>query len=72
MTSFCIMEGNPCAHDEILLEAPIPVANEVALILKERMEEAGRSFLKVVPVEAEVAIADSWAEKSHLLLKSRS
>jgi DNA polymerase I-like protein with 3'-5' exonuclease and polymerase domains len=35
----------------------------VALILKEIMEEAGRSFLKVVPVEAEVVIADSWAEK---------
>jgi len=33
------------------------------------MEEAGGSFLKVAPVEAEVVIADSWAEKSHLLLK---
>jgi len=27
------------------------------------MEEAGRSFLKVVPVEAEVVIADSGEEK---------
>jgi hypothetical protein len=35
----------------------------VALILKDTMEEAGRSFLKVVPVKAEVVIVDSWAEK---------
>jgi DNA polymerase I-like protein with 3'-5' exonuclease and polymerase domains len=35
----------------------------VALILKDPMEEAGRSFLKVVPVEVEVVVADSWAEK---------
>jgi hypothetical protein len=31
----------------------------VALILKDTMEEAGRSFLKVVPVVAEVVVADS-------------
>jgi hypothetical protein len=35
----------------------------MALILKETMEEAGRSFLKVVPVEAEVVVVESWAEK---------
>jgi len=38
-------------------------SDEVALILKDTMEEAGRALLKVVPVEAEVVIADSWAEK---------
>jgi hypothetical protein len=35
----------------------------VALILKETMEEAGGALLKIVPVEAEVMGADSWAEK---------
>jgi hypothetical protein len=35
----------------------------MALILKDTMEEAGRSFLKVAPVRAEVVIVDSWAEK---------
>jgi hypothetical protein len=35
----------------------------VAPILKRKMEEAGRSFLKVIPVEAEVAVVVSWAEK---------
>jgi len=27
------------------------------------MEEAGRTLLKIIPVEAEVVIAVSWAEK---------
>jgi hypothetical protein len=35
----------------------------VALILKDTMEEAGRALLKIIPVEAEVVIVDSWAEK---------
>lgn len=51
------------AHDEILLEAPIEATDEVALILKETMEEAGKALLKIVPVEAEVVVAGSWAEK---------
>jgi hypothetical protein len=35
----------------------------VALILKATMEDAGRKFLKIVPVEAGVVIANSWKEK---------
>jgi len=27
------------------------------------MEETGGALLKIVPVEAEVTVADSWAEK---------
>jgi len=49
--------------DEILLEAPIEVTDEVTLILKEAMEEAGRALLKTVPVEADVVVVGSWAEK---------
>ena len=52
-----------CVHDEILQEVPIEPKDEVALILKDTMEAAGSVFLKTVPVEAEVVIADSWAEK---------
>jgi DNA polymerase I-like protein with 3'-5' exonuclease and polymerase domains len=48
-----------CAHDEILVETPIEAADEAALILKKTMEEAGRALLKIVPVEADVVIADS-------------
>ena len=57
------MERDLCTHDEVLVEAPIEVTDEVALILKETMENAGRALLKSVPVEAEVVIVDSWAEK---------
>jgi hypothetical protein len=35
----------------------------VALILKGTVEKAGRGFSKIIPIEAEVVIADSWAEK---------
>lgn len=52
-----------CIHDEILLEAPIEATDEVFLILKRTMEEAGRTMLKAVSIEAEVVIANSWAEK---------
>ena len=37
--------------------------DEVALILKGTMEEAGKSFLKTVPAEAQVVIVGSWLEK---------
>jgi len=57
------MERNLCIHDEIVLEAPIESIDEVGLILQETMEEAGNAMLKIVPVEAEVVVAGSWAEK---------
>ena len=34
-----------CIHDEILLEVTIEATDEVALILKETMQEAGRADL---------------------------
>ena len=34
-----ITERSLCVHDEILLEVPIEAEDEVALILKETMEE---------------------------------
>jgi hypothetical protein len=37
--------------------------DEVGLTLKESMEEAGRTLLKTIPVEAEVVVVGSWAEK---------
>jgi len=52
-----------CVHDEILLEVPIEATDEVALILKDTMEEAGSVFPKIIPVEAEVVIGNSWVEK---------
>lgn len=50
-------------HDEIVLETGSEQAAEVAGILKETMERAGMEYFKLVPVVADVEIADSWAEK---------
>ncbi len=51
-----------CVHDEIILEVPENQSDQVAKILKNTMEEAGRFFLKTVPVVADVSIADCWAD----------
>jgi DNA polymerase I-like protein with 3'-5' exonuclease and polymerase domains len=50
-------------HDEIILEAPEMIAGEVAVILKKTMIQAGEAYLAAVPVEVEVTIAETWAEK---------
>jgi len=50
-------------HDEIILEVSEAQTDIVAKILKDTMEEAGRHFLKTVPVVADVNISDNWAGK---------
>jgi len=50
-------------HDEIILETPEDQAESIADILKAVMIEGGSKFLKKVPIEVEVVISDSWAEK---------
>jgi len=50
-------------HDEIILEVPEGVKDDSARILREPMIEAGKAYLSRVPVEVEVTIADTWAEK---------
>jgi len=52
-----------CIHDEVILEVPESHAEAAAIILKEVMESAGQKYLKKVPVLAEPAIVDNWAEK---------
>jgi len=54
------MERSLCVYDEILLEAPHEATDEVAPILKETMEDAGRTILKIIPVEAQVVAVDSF------------
>jgi DNA polymerase I-like protein with 3'-5' exonuclease and polymerase domains len=50
-------------HDEIILEIPKEMADDAAEILRETMIEAGQAFLARVPVEVEVTIGKTWAEK---------
>ncbi len=50
-------------HDEIILECHKDKANYVSKTLKDLMEQAGRKYLKSVPIIADVSISDSWAGK---------
>ena len=50
-------------HDEIILEVPEKMAGEVAVILEETKIQAERAYISKVPVEVEVTIGETWAEK---------
>jgi len=47
-------------HDELILEAPEALAQEMATKLLEIMRRVGSELLSPVPVDAEVEILDSW------------
>jgi len=47
-------------HDEILLEAPEDLAEEIANLLLSIMRRVGSKLLSPVPVDAEVEVLDSW------------
>lgn len=62
------LQGRPAKivgmiHDEIIVETRSSEAVETAKILKDTMENAGSRFLHLVPILADIVIADSWAEK---------
>lgn len=50
-------------HDEILLEVPDLLSEEVCAILSHTMKEAGEYYLRLVPVKTEVVALDNWGEK---------
>lgn len=50
-----------CVHDEIVVETNGDMAEEVARVLEQTMEEAARDLLDPVPVEVDVQISDSWS-----------
>ena len=50
-------------HGEIILEVSDEKANDAAVILRATMIEAGKVYLCRVPIEVEVTIGDTWAEK---------
>jgi len=52
-----------CVYDEIILEVPEDKADAAAEMLKNIMVEAGQIYLKKIPVEIEVAIANDWSGK---------
>jgi len=48
-------------HDEINVECKKDMANEVAELLEEAMQEAGRIWCKIVPLKATAVISDYWS-----------
>jgi len=50
-------------HDEIILEVPQEMAKDSAANLQRTMIEAGQAYLSRVPVDVEVTIGETWAEK---------
>lgn len=53
-----------CVHDELILDAPEKKAKDAASLLQETMVRAGEKLLPNVPVEVEVTVCESWAEKA--------
>lgn len=52
-----------CVHDEVLVEAPIEVANEVAELVRTVMIEGMEEFVPNVPIEVDASIRRTWAEE---------
>ena len=53
-----------CVHDELLVEAPTAWAEETAETVMQCMQTAAHGFLRRVPLEVEVVVAENWAGKS--------
>lgn len=51
-----------CVHDEIVVEADLAAAPEVAGIVRTAMVAAGREYMAQVPVEVETAIGGAWVK----------
>ena len=47
-------------HDEILVEAPKELAEEVSKVLVDCMERAGAPFCRILPLKADTVIAEYW------------
>lgn len=54
-------------HDEVVVEAPIPLAIEVTHLLIEAMREGMAAIVKGVPIEVEAGIYSDWGKTPHPL-----
>jgi DNA polymerase I-like protein with 3'-5' exonuclease and polymerase domains len=50
-------------HEEIVVECNESIADEVLLVMKEKMIEGGRTFLRRVPIEVESVVSDAWVKR---------
>ena len=47
-------------HDEILVECPEYIVDEVKQVLLNCMENAGKPFCPIVPLKADALVGDHW------------
>lgn len=47
-------------HDEILVECPLDIVEEVKEVLITSMENAGKPFCKIIPLKAAAIYGDHW------------
>jgi DNA polymerase I-like protein with 3'-5' exonuclease and polymerase domains len=50
-------------HDEVLVEVPEPMANEVRDLVQTTMIEAMAALFPQVPIEVEAGSCSNWGEK---------
>ena len=56
-----------CIHDEIIIEASVAETDTAAQILKDSMIDAGKIYLRDVPILVDVSVVDNWYEKLMVL-----
>lgn len=47
-------------HDEIVIECPEDMAEDMGKLLQECMEDAGKPFCKIIPLKAEPCVTEFW------------
>jgi DNA polymerase I-like protein with 3'-5' exonuclease and polymerase domains len=50
-------------HDEVLVEAPESIAEQVCELVREAMIEAMAALFPQVPIEVEAGVCAHWGEK---------
>ena len=50
-------------HDEVIVEAPEPIADEVCTLVRETLIEAMAALFPQVPIEVEAGVCAHWGEK---------
>ena len=47
-------------HDELVVETKVTDAEKVKLLLEQAMKDAGRLFIKSLPIEVEAKVTEFW------------
>ena len=50
-------------HDEVIVQTPPALADQVESIVQQAMIDGMRTFVSSVPITAEAVVGSSWAEK---------